>query len=294
MTNPLRYAHILGRMVDTPLLVHPAKAEVVLNVVLARARGASAPMMVFDEDDQAVTLGRENHVEREGYELIDGLAVVPVCGTLVHKLGSARPYSGMLGYDSIRLNFETALQDREASGILLMVDSPGGEVPGCFDLCDTLFEARGGKPIWACVDETACSAGYAIASAAERVITTRTGLVGSIGVVCMHLDLSAALDKVGVKPSFIQFGARKTDAAPELPLSPEARASIQKNVDAVGNIFVQTIARNRGLKPKDIIGQQAQVFQGPDALAEGLVDAVMAADECFAEFHQFVFPGKGK
>lgn len=289
-SNAFRYAHVLARMIDQPLLVSPARAQIVLDVLLARAR---RPRAGLDEDDEAVVLAGQPHVERKGYDLVAGIAVVPVSGTLVHKLGGARPVSGMLGYDSIRLNFETALQDGEARGILLMVDSPGGEVPGCFDLCDTMFEARGEKPVWACVDETACSAAYAVASIADRIVVPRTAIVGSIGVVCMHLDISAALDDAGIKPTFIQYGLRKTDAAPELPLSPEARETIQRTVDAVGDLFVEMVARNRGLAAADVKAQEAGVFQGIEAVRAGLADAVMAADECFAEFHQFLF-GDGR
>lgn len=288
MSDALRYGHIMGRLLGQPLLLRPDRAQVILDVMLARIRGREAAL-AMDEDDEAVIIGRKSHVEREGYELVDGIAVVPVCGTLVHKLGRARPYSGMLGYDSIRLNFETAMQDEEARGILLMVDSPGGEVPGCFDCADTMFEARGEKPVWACIDEMACSAGYAIASTADRVVVPRTGLAGSIGVVCMHLDVTAWLNKEGIKPTFIQYGEQKTDGAPELPLSRDAQARIQAQVNAVGDIFVAAVARNRRLEPADVKAQEAGVFQGVQAKKQGLADAVMAVDDCFAEFHEHLF-----
>jgi hypothetical protein len=79
--------------------------------------------------------------------------------------GTLRPYSGMTGYDGIRQNFLTALEDPAVRAIVLDIDSPGGEVAGCFDLVDTIYAARGEKPIWAILDESAYSAAYAIASA---------------------------------------------------------------------------------------------------------------------------------
>jgi ClpP class serine protease len=71
-----------------------------------------------------------------------GIAVIPISGTLVQKLGSLRPYSGMTGYDGIRQAFLTAMEDQDVSGICLDIDSPGGEVAGCFDLVDVIYSSR--------------------------------------------------------------------------------------------------------------------------------------------------------
>jgi ClpP class serine protease len=78
-----------------------------------------------------------------GYDNVLGVAVIPICGTLVQKLGSLRPYSGMTGYDGIRQAFLTAMEDPDISGICLDIDSPGGEVAGCFDLVDVIYGSRG-------------------------------------------------------------------------------------------------------------------------------------------------------
>jgi signal peptide peptidase SppA len=243
-----------------------------------------ANFAVFDEDDRAVTLGGDRHIERRGYELIDNIAVIPVCGTLVHKLGQARPWCGMLGYDSVRLNFLTALQDEEAEGILLDVESPGGEVAGCFDLVDMIASLRGTKPVWASVNEQACSGAYAIASAADHIATAGTGVSGSIGVVWMHVDWSKFNEEHGVEVTYLQYGARKTDAAPDMPLSDEAAMVIQKQIDVVGDRFVDTVARNRKLTFKAVREQEAGVFMGTEAVDLGLADAVMPIDQTFDEF----------
>ena len=88
--------------------------------------------------------------------------MIQVEGTLVQKLGTLRPYSGMTGYDGIRQNFLEALSDPAVEAIVLDIDSPGGEVAGCFDLVDTIYAARGEKPIWSVLSESAYSAGYAL------------------------------------------------------------------------------------------------------------------------------------
>ena len=175
-----------------------------------------AQPLAFSGDDDFSGPGR---ARQTGYDLVGPVAVIQVEGTLVQKLGTLRPYSGMTGYDGIRQNFLEALSDPAVEAIVLDIDSPGGEVAGCFDLVDTIYAARGEKPIWSVLSESAYSAGYAIASAADRIVVPRTGGTGSIGVISMHVDWSQALTEAGVKVTFITYGERKADGHPEIPLS---------------------------------------------------------------------------
>ena len=158
--------------------------------------------------------------------------MIQVEGTLVQKLGTLRPYSGMTGYDGIRQNFLEALSDPAVEAIVLDIDSPGGEVAGCFDLVDTIYAARGEKPIWSVLSESAYSAGYAIASAADRIVVPRTGGTGSIGVISMHVDWSQALTEAGVKVTFITYGERKADGHPRFHF--QALTRFQADIDTMG------------------------------------------------------------
>ncbi|MES2035105.1 MAG: S49 family peptidase, partial [Pseudomonadota bacterium] len=149
---------------------------------------------------------------------------------------------------------------------------------GCFDLVDDIYSARGRKPISAILDENAFSAAYAIASAADpgRIYVPRTGGTGSIGVICMHVDWSQALDKAGLRVTFIHYGSRKADGHPEIPLSAEALAAFQADIDAMGELFVETVARNRGLAASKVRAFEAGTFQGLPGVNAGLADQVMA------------------
>jgi signal peptide peptidase SppA len=216
-----------------------------------------------------------------GYDVVEGVAVIPVTGTLVQKMGGVRPFSGMCGYNMIRAAFLCAIEDPEVKAILLQIDSPGGECSACFDLVDEIFNARGVKPIWAICDEVAYSAAYAIASAADRITVPRTGGTGSIGVIALHVDLSKALESGGLAVTFIQFGARKSDGWPEKPLSDEAFARFQSDVDTMGNLFVETVARNRGLSVEAVRDTEASTFLGAAGVEVGLADVVMAPDAAF-------------
>ena len=224
--------------------------------------------------------GRESRND-PGYENVLGIAVIPISGTLVQKLGSLRPYSGMTGYDGIRQAFLTAMEDQDVSGICLDIDSPGGEVAGCFDLVDVIYSSRGKKPIHAILTESAYSAAYAIASAADHISVPRTGGVGSIGVITMHLDWTQRIKDDGLKVTIITFGSRKAEGSPLRELSEEAFNAIQQDINAMGELFVNTVARNRGISAKVIKSTQAACFMAADGVDLGLADEVCPPDAAF-------------
>ena len=130
--------------------------------------------------------------------------MVSVIGTLVSRSGYLDATSGLLSYGDIGDAIATAMDDPSVRGVILDVDSPGGEVGGLFDLVDRIgaIKSASGKPLWAVANESALSAAYAIASAADRLYVTRTGEVGSIGVVAVHVDESGADAKAGLSWSF--------------------------------------------------------------------------------------------
>ena len=289
----MRFGHLAQRLFNTPIAIRPEKAEVIMASLAERlgvskmmrlsgAEMALDPAMLGDDYASSSKRGRDQY---EGYDVVGGVALIQVDGTLVQKLGSIRPYSGMTGYDGIRQNFLTAIADPSVEAIALDIDSPGGEVAGCFDLVDTIYEARGEKPIAAILNESAYSAAYAIASAADDIYVPRTGGVGSIGVISMHVDWSKALTDSGVKVTFITYGDRKADGHPEIPLSDEALANYQTDIDAMGELFVETVARNRGLAASKVKATQAATFLGERGVKLGLADAVMPPDAAFRALH---------
>jgi capsid assembly protease len=284
----MQFAHLAQRLFNRPLAIHPDKAEVIM-AALGERLGITQMMRVSGEsivmqplamhDDDAYDYSRRD--TDTGYDMAGPVAIIPVHGTLVQKLGSLRPYSGMTGYDGIRQAFLTAREDPKVEAIMLDVDSPGGEVSGCFDLVDTIYEGRGRKPIWSILSDAAYSAAYGIASAADRIIVPRTGGTGSIGVICMHVDFSKALTANGIQVTFITYGDRKADGHPEIPLSKEALARFQADIDTMGELFVNTVARNRNIAASSVRDTQAVTYLGEQGVAQGLADAVAAPDAAF-------------
>jgi signal peptide peptidase SppA len=280
------------RLFNTPLAITPGKAEIVMAALadrlgIAKLFRADGQMVNFADGGSCSDIGAGDEFggpkdsPAKGYEIAAGIAIIPVQGTLVQKLGTLRPYSGMTGYDGIRANLSMALNDDAVRAIALDIDSPGGEVAGCFDLVDAIYRARGTKPIWAILSESAYSAAYAIASACDKIIVPRTGGTGSVGVICMHVDFSRALSSAGIAVTMIHYGARKADGHSEIPLSKEALDRFQADIDAMGELFVNTVARNRGLTPAAVRGTEATTFLGASSVTIGFADAVMAPDEAF-------------
>lgn len=286
----MKFAHMAQRLFNVPLAIRREKAEVIMAALMDRlgvsqiARlegGHLKPMAMEDWDDDYDSFSREGRVPDPGYDMIEdtGVALISVQGTLVQKLGSLRPWSGMTGYDGLRQAILRAHADPKVKAIVFDVDSPGGEVAGCFDLVDTIYAHRGNKPMWSILTESAYSAGYAIASAADRVIVPRTGGVGSIGVIVMHVDWSKALTNAGMAVTFITYGERKADFHPEIPLSKEAYQAAQADINTMGELFVSTVARNRGLSADVVRKTEAACYMGDAGVSIGLADAVMAPDE---------------
>lgn len=272
--------HLAQRVFNTPLMLHPLKAEIVMTALMERFGIARVSAGAWSDDDEKPfrRKGKET-----GYDVLEGVAIIPVHGTLVQKLGSLRPYSGMTGYDGIRQSFLNALHDPEVTAICLDVDSPGGEVGGCFDLVDLIYASRGKKPIHAILTESAYSAAYAIASAADRIVVPRTGGVGSIGCIVIHCDWSQRIEKEGLQVSIITFGDRKAETNSLRPLSDQARAGIQAEVDAAGMLFVDTVARNRGLAASVVRNTQAACLLAEEGVRLGFADAVLSPDDAFYE-----------
>ena len=202
------------------------------------------------------------------------VAVVVIGGALMKGAGVA--WAGLTGYDQVRGAFAAALADRETTSILLHIDSPGGQaVEAVLALADEIYAARNIKTLVALVEDIAASAAYLLASATSWIVLSgATSRVGSVGVLGRHIDESRALDAAGLTVSLLAVGARKTDGAPEVPLSAEARARIMAELSAFYAEFTRRVAAFRGLTVQAVEATEAGVYQGADALRLRLADEI--------------------
>ncbi|BET37208.1 MULTISPECIES: S49 family peptidase [Wolbachia] len=203
-----------------------------------------------------------------------GIAIIRIYGVLTKKTEAFDHILDMTSYENIHEEIESALEDKSIETILLDIDSPGGEVNGVFDLADFIYSARGKKMIIAIANDDAYSAAYAIASSAEKVFVSRTSGVGSVGVIASHIDQSRFDEKQGIKYTTIFAGNRKNDLNPHEPMTSESLESLQKEVGRLYEMFLQLIARNRGLSIEKIRSTEAGLYFGEKAVEIGLADGV--------------------
>lgn len=259
--------YLASRLYGTPLLIARPKLEVILGVVARKLAGdtlATPPPANVDAGMSG------------GLQVQDGIALLPVLGTLVRRSSYLGAASGLTSYHDIEAMAEAAFADPMVKAVLLEIDSSGGEAGGVFDLAQRLRQLAqtSGKPLWAIADEAALSAAYAVACAADRLWLTRTAEVGSIGVVVVHVDESVADAKAGLKYTFLHAGAHKVDGHPHAPLPAPVAADIQTDIDQLHDQFIALVAGFRRRSVDAIRDTEARVYRGEAALQAGLADQI--------------------
>jgi ClpP class serine protease len=253
-----------SRILNKPLLVNPS-----YMTVLARAMEAQLPADMPGKLFIDAIQGKNTQLE-----VINGAGVIRVYDFLSYRNDIESFFFGGTSYEDIRAQFQAALADTAVKNIVFDINSPGGEAAGLFDLVDEIYHARGVKPIYAVFNEEGYSAAFAIATAADRRYISRTGAAGSVGVVAMHIDQSGWDAKTGLVFTPIFAGAHKVDFSSHAPLSPEAMASIQSDINATYDIFVETVARNLGMTAAAVRATEAGIYQGERAVETGFADSV--------------------
>ncbi len=271
---------LIDSVVVNPLLIDPDAVDFVSSalshiVTSADTKGFFAGAKMAAVGD--FWAGGDNDPWRP-YVVSDGILQIPIQGVLLNRV-SYQFGRWATGYTYIEKALLRGLEDDNVKGIALVVDSPGGEVAGCFELADKIFAARSQKPIKAFAADLACSAAFALSSSARDITITRSGKVGSVGVVTMHVDYSEMLAKDGVKITFVFAGEHKVDGNPYEALPEAVKARIQERIDKTYGVFTSTVARNRGIDEAAVRDTKALTYDAQDALANGFADKIGALEE---------------
>lgn len=296
-SGPQGFSHIAQQLLNQPVAIHPHKMEVLLCALQQKLGIVSLDTIDGVTLDAREMLNRsalaaDSVKERNNTFHNDGpIAVIPVHGTLVHKFGWLDPVSGMTGYDGISRKIRDASRDPDIFGIWLDIDSPGGSVSGLFALAEEIAmasKASGGKPIYAYVNEQACSAAYAIASVCDKVYGPQDAITGSIGCVMVHTSIADALEDNGVKVTVIRSGDRKMKGNPYENLDEEALDKFQKSVDGVRTRFANLVSMGREITVTDALGTEADWFEGTEAVQLGLMDDILSERDAWSRLEEEV------
>ncbi len=263
------------RLVDiltSPWAIKPEKLLEIQGIYRTHLRGEKIDLEAIE-----AKLGRPLANDPPPYEVVNGVAVIQMEGIVAKRMSLFQKISGGVSTYHIQQQFSEAMADRKVRSILLNIDSPGGSVDGTAELAERIFAARGEKPIVAWTDGMMASAAYWIGSAADQVfISGDTADVGSIGVVASHVDFSKLEINLGIKTTEITAGKYKRIASEYAPLSKEGKAYLQEQVDHIYSVFVDAVAKHRGVSSEEAVERMAdgRIFLGRRALDAGLVDGV--------------------
>jgi len=251
-----------------------------LDQWIAGMRGA-IELGEVSEASLAAIFGRRN--EDPGLQMAGDVAVLSIVGTIRRSEDIYTRYGLATSLSAFQANFQAALDDPKVRGILLSVDSPGGDAIGNDEAARQVYDARGRKPILTFARGLIASAAYYVGSAADKIFVTPSTLVGSIGSMTVH----EAWKPTDTAYTVVRHGANKAAASPYETLSDAGRAELQRLVGAYGRQFEAAVARNRGVSLETVDSQfgQGSTFVGAEAVSHGLVDGVVQSiDDVLAMF----------
>jgi signal peptide peptidase SppA len=271
-------------ILNAPWAIIPEKLSEIQEIYRVRMERIEIDLAAIEAQ-----IGKPLDNKRKPYSVDGGTAIIPVEGVIAKKMNLFTKVSGGVSTEILGDDFAAAMNDPEVHSILLAIDSPGGQVDGTQALADQVFAARGIKPIVAVGDGMMASAAYWVGSAADEVYTSGdTTAVGSIGVVAKHTDYSQREHAEGIKVTEITAGKYKRLASEHEPLSKEGRQSIQEQVDHLYSVFVDNVARHRGVDSQTVANSMAdgRIFLGKHAVHAGLVDGVSTKEAIVARLNR--------
>lgn len=253
--------------------IEPDKLREIQAIYATHFRGEKIDVAAIE-----ARLGRPLANEQQAYTLeAGGVAVLRMSGIIAPKANLFMQVSGGMSTQMATKQLESAVVDPRVRAIVLAIDSPGGSVIGTPEMATAIREMSVVKPIVTHSDGALASAAYWFGSAANAVfISGPTVQVGSIGVV---VDRSYRPDSP-VREESIVAGQYKRLVKSSEPLSEEARAVVQADVDYVYTLFVDDVAAARGVTSEQVLERMAdgRVFRGQQAIDAGLVDGVSTLD----------------
>lgn len=283
---------VVQAAVSTPWGIDPGKLAYIGELLAARSRGfaPSQTEVQFALDGRA----RDRQADRP-YQIVDGVAVIPLYGVLAPRMNLMLQFSGGTSTQQFTEAIDQAAEDRAAREIIIDADSPGGAVVGTQEAFDAVMAARMRKPVTAVGTNQVASCAYWICSAATRFVASPSCWAGAIGVYTLHIDQSRKDDKEGLKVTIVQRGKYKTDASPHKPLDAQSRQTLQEQVDASYTMMVDAIAAGRKVSVQEVEARfgQGKSFLAAAARQMGMVDQVATLKQILGELATSARDGMG-
>lgn len=270
MPEAVSYNRILSAIQADPWAIQPEALERIVTIAQGLGEGPEALLAKLGRP-----LDNSHNVIRR-----DTTAIIQITGPIFRRANLLTNISGATSVEMLARDFDQAVSDPSIRSIILEIDSPGGQVAGVSEFAAQVREAAGSKhQIVAYVSDLGASAAYWIASAADRIVTRDTARLGSIGVI---MQVAAGGNDRSIK--FVSSQSPRKHAAPDSDLG---RSALQAEVDALAQVFIDSVAGYRGVDPETVIEKfgQGGVFVGQAAVDAGLADRLGSLESLIAELN---------
>lgn len=283
------YTNVLGFVTSQPWLITPEGFDLMSQVVSARLDGVRLTEQEAAEVEKLAAA-------RPTQNTVGGIMVIPLQGMLVPRASLFTAMSGGTSMQAFGRAVADAANDPKISQIVLDVDSPGGAAELIPETAAIVRAAAAKKPITAVVNTMCGSGALWLASQCSSVSITPSGEIGSLGVFAAHVDRSQQREMAGIRTTLIRSAVSPYKTELREPLTPEATAYVQAEVDRLGEMFVDEVALGRGADPAQVATDygQGRMLSAEAALAAGMVDRVETLDETIARLQsQAPAPARG-
>jgi len=263
------YQQILTAANDAVWLCHRPKLDAIFAFLDTKAAGLQV-------DSAAVQMAANDNRQRRASRTETVIGVIPIYGTISQRVGLLEEASGGVSTETLSREFDLMMAEESISSIVLEFDSFGGTYPGIPELASKIYQARADKRIISHINANAGSGAYWLATAAEEVVLTPSGEVGSIGAYVRLVNEAGLNEQLGIRPEYVSYGEYKTEGNPDEELTDESRAFLQGKVDRIGKEFEAAVAKYRGVslgKVQKDVGR-GRMLDAKTALEAGMVDRI--------------------
>jgi ClpP class serine protease len=289
---------IVMRLVHRPLLMDLAHARRLFSSLagkmnIAHLSDAQGEVALGEKMriKSMAGIGGEGSDRYRPYRLVDGIAVVPVTGTLLHRYQWIDSWA--TGYDAVVRMVELAVEDPDVDGILLDIDSPGGEAAGCFDAARQLRALGEKKPLASLCNDMTLSGAMALASAAEHRYITSTGEAGSVGVAMAHWSYEDMIKNDGVEVTLIYAGEHKVDGNMYQHLPEAVYTRFKNECQDLRQEFAAIVGEHVGVSLDSVLATEAAIYRGQAAIDVGFANELVNSHAAISAFRNYLSPGDG-
>lgn len=259
--------------------------ERLLSSAAARPSVLVDPAVRAADVDMTAATGAVARAKAAGVPVsqVGSIAILGVMGVLQKRSDWLLRMFGGTSYLGIKAAINAAVEDSGVDEILMIVDSPGGDVDGLSETADMIRAAREKKRITAYADGMIASAAYWLASQATEIIGERTSLVGSIGAITYLYDMSKAFAEAGIEPVVVSTGELKETGVPGTEVTEKQKAELQGIIDFYGDEFGNAIVQGRRMSPAAVKKlATGEIWPAPKALEHGLIDRTASFEDVVA------------